>query len=70
MSDLVGGFLFQNCKNVDTSKAELIKGSSLNLLDNIFVNLANIALPVSENEAELDWEYVMGNMFKLGLPQT
>ncbi|KAG2234937.1 hypothetical protein INT48_000364 [Thamnidium elegans] len=49
MSDLVGGFLFQNCKNVDTT---------------------NIALPVSENEAELDWEYVMGNMFKLGLPQT
>lgn len=70
VSDLVGGFVFQNCKNIDTRKSESIQGLSLDLLDNIFANLANISKPVTENEAELDWEYVMGNMLKLGLPQT
>jgi hypothetical protein len=55
---------------------EFIKDESINMLDKIIVNIANMKPPKQEEENEekqnnrigLDWEFVLGNLIQVGLP--
>lgn len=52
-------------KEMSEETVGFIQNSSLDLIDNVLLNLSNSK---TQPEGVLDWEFIMGNLLQLGLP--
>ncbi|KAI9356052.1 hypothetical protein BD770DRAFT_444309 [Pilaira anomala] len=69
LDEYVSQLLSKGTKHADQTKVESVQTLSVDLLDRMFASLADTPKLDSENQP-IGWEYVVGKMLHVGLPQV
>lgn len=77
LDEYVNQLLSKGAKHADQTKVESVQTLSVDLLDRMFASLADSPKLDSDDSPKLDsenqtigWEYVVGKMLHVGLPQV